>query len=336
LFLFDEPSPPPTPIATAVQQDTQAPPVAALASMPPIADIAEAVKPWVASISVETVFQGVFTDFTDEGAGSGIVVRPEGYVVTNYHVVAGARDIKVHVDGQTYDGRVVGLDDVTDLALIKIEASDLAVARFASEDDLRVGEWVVSLGNALSLKGGLTLTVGIISALGRTIQTETGQWFYNLVQTDAAMNDGSSGGPLVNLNGEVVGINQAILRQAAGMAFAVSATDAVPVIESLIEYGRVVRPLIGFDGDDVTPAISSHFQLGVLEGVLVTSLTPRGPAFEAGIRLGDVVTKMDGIPTPDVSTWLDLLWRYEVGDEVNVEYVRNARVDTTTITLAER
>ncbi len=304
--------------------------------MPPIADVAESVKPWVASISVETVFRGVFTDFTDEGAGSGIVVRPNGYVVTNAHVIAGARDIKVHVDGQTYDGQVVGVDDVTDLALVKINAEDLPAARFASEDKIRVGEWVVSLGNALALKGGPTVTIGIISALGRTIQSETGEHFYNLIQTDAAMNDGSSGGPLVNLEGEVVGINQSILRQAEGMAFAINGADALPVIRSLLEHGRVIRPLIGFNGDDVTPAISARFQLGVLDGVLVTALTPRGPAHEAGIQLGDVVTKMDGIPTPDVSTWLDLLWRYDVGDEVNLEYVRNARVDTTTITLTER
>ena len=254
--------------------------------MPPIADVAESVKPWVASISVETVFRGVFTDFTDEGAGSGIVVRPNGYVVTNAHVIAGARDIKVHVDGQTYDGQVVGVDDVTDLALVKINAEDLPAARFASEDKIRVGEWVVSLGNALALKGGPTVTIGIISALGRTIQSETGEHFYNLIQTDAAMNDGSSGGPLVNLEGEVVGINQSILRQAEGMAFAINGADALPVIRSLLEHGRVIRPLIGFNGDDVTPAISARFQLGVLDGVLVTALTPRGPAHEAGIQLG--------------------------------------------------
>lgn len=326
-----EPKPAPT-----QKPEENLPSPTTLGSLLPISDVAERVKPWVASISVETVFQGIFRDFTDQGAGSGIVVRPNGYIVTNAHVVQGARDIKVHVDGQTYDGKVVGIDDVTDLALVKINAEDLPTARFAASSDIKVGEWVISLGNALSLKGGPTLTVGIISALGRTIQTDTGEYFYNLIQTDAAMNDGSSGGPLVNLNGEVVGINQAILRQAMGMAFAVNASEALPVIKSLIEHGRVVRPRIGLDGDDVTPAISARFRLGVLEGVLVTSLAPQGPAHKAGIRLGDVLAKMDGVPTPNVSDWLGLLWAHEVGDEVQIEYVRNGLVKTTMVTLAER
>ena len=311
---------------------------ASLSALPSIADVVDRVKPWVASITVESVTRGLFTFQEELGDGSGIVVRSNGYVATNAHVIDGATEIKVHLpDGQTYDGQVVGRDVVTDLAVVKIDAENLPAASFADTADLRVGDWVLTMGNALALRGGPTVTLGIVSALGRTMRTDQGAGtYYDLIQTDAAINSGNSGGPLINLDGEVVGINQTIVRGARGVGFASSASVAVPVIDSLIEHGRVIRPRIGFAGNDVTPAIVNELNLSVREGVIVTIMSPDGPAFKAGIRAGDVITKIDGIPTPDVASWLSLLWSYKVGDLIKVEYVHSNETLITTVQLAER
>ncbi|MDP6448424.1 MAG: trypsin-like peptidase domain-containing protein, partial [Pirellulaceae bacterium] len=164
------------------------------------------------------------------------------------------------------------------MAVLKIDATGLEAASFA-DGGTRVGDWVMTLGNALDLKGAPTVTLGIISGLGRTIQTEQYPgYYYDLIQTDAAINSGNSGGPMINLNGEVVGINQATLRQAEGISFAISSATARPVIDSLIEFGRVTRPRIGFNGDDVTPANATRFRLSVDRGVIVTNISRDGPA----------------------------------------------------------
>ena len=308
----------------------------ALQALPSISAVVDRVRPWVASITVESLVRGLFYDFTDEGAGSGLVVRPDGYVVTNFHVVEGVRDIKVHLpNGDTYDARIVGGDAVTDIAVLKIDAQGLPTATFADSDVLKVGDWVMTMGNALALRGGPTVTLGIVSGLGRTITTERGQ-FYDLIQTDAAINSGNSGGPLVNLEGHVVGINQAMQRQAPGIGFVISSSVAEPIIESLIEHGRVVRPLIGLVGQDVTAAIANELGLNVTEGIIVSSMSRSGPAYQVGIRVGDVVTKMDDIATPDMASFLTMLWSYEVGDQVQVEYIHNTEVLIATLELSER
>lgn len=309
---------------------------AAVASLPSIADLVERVNPSVVSISIETLARRMFLQFDDEGAGTGIIVSRDGHVVTNYHVIQNAREVRVTLpSGKSYDAAVVGRDRLTDLAVIKIDAAGLPAAQFGDSDTLRVGDWVVAFGNALALKGGPTVTLGIVSARGRTADTDRGP-LYDTIQTDAAINTGNSGGPLVNMNGEVVGVNTAVLRQAQGIGFAVSSAVAAPVIESLIEHGRVVRPLIGFSGDDVTPARASQFDLSVDEGVIVTHMDENGPAYRAGIRIGDVITKLEGVPTPGIASFLTLLWTYDVSDVVEVEYVRGGDVLVTSIQLAER
>ena len=322
------------PTATATPPPPPAP--AASQVLPSLADVVDTVEPWVAAIAVKSTIRGFFFDVEDEGDGSGFVVRSDGYIATNFHVVDGADEIMVHLpNGETYDARVVGRDPLTDLAVIKIDAEDLPTATLAASHELRVGDWVMTMGNALALKGGPTVTLGIVSALGRTITTERGV-FYDLIQTDAAINEGNSGGPLIDLNGEVVGINQAILRRAQGMGFATSASVAAPVIEILIEHGRVIRPLIGFTGIDLTPAIANELNLKVTEGVIVRSMSINGPAFGAGIRVGDVIMRIEGEPTPDVAKWLRLLWSFEVGERIQVEYLHNNETQFTTIELGER
>lgn len=335
------PSAPPTPLfilptATAIPI-IEARPSTPVQALPSISDVVDQVTPWVASITVESISSGLFFDRENETAGSGVIVRPDGYIATNFHVVGTADDVKVHLpNGRTYDAEIVGRDLVTDLAVLKIDGEGLPTAELASVDKrLRVGDWVISIGNALALKGGPTVTLGIVSALNRSIRTQAGS-FYGLIQTDAAINIGNSGGPLVNLDGEVVGINQAILRQASGVGFAIAAWEAEPIIDSLIEHGRVIRPLIALNGDDLTPAIANELNLRVTEGVIVTSMARSGPAFQAGIAIGDVVTKIDGIATNDLATFLRLLWTYEVGEKVLVEYIHDNETLTTTVELAER
>ena len=298
----------------------------------------EKVTPWVAAVTTQSLIRGFFQDIINEGDGSAIIVRSDGYLATNNHVIAGASEIKVHLNnGETYSAQIVGRDEVSDLAVIKINASDLPTAVFEKSDDLRVGDWVVSIGNALGLEGSPTVALGIVSALGRTINTDRPPFqFYGLIQTDALINKGSSGGPLVNVHGNVVGISQAILREARDVGFAISASTARPIIDKLIEDGRVVRPLIGFRADTVTPAVSAELNLIVEEGVIVTLIDRNSPAYEAGIRVGDVVTEIDGVPVPNVAGWLQVLWSYGPQDRIQVEYVHNNQVFTTTVELAER
>ncbi len=304
--------------------------------LPSIADLVEEVSPAVASITTESLRRGLFFEFPNEAAGTGMIVRPDGYLVTNLHVVDGATDIRVHLsDGRTFQAEIVGRDFVSDLAVLKIDARGLPTIRFGSSDGLRVGDWVIAVGNAAGLKGGPSVTLGIISARGRTITTDRGQ-LYDLIQTDAAINDGNSGGPLINLRGEVVGINTAILRQAQGIGFAVSASVAEPIIESLIESGRFVRPLIGLMGDDLTQAMASELNLSTSEGIVVTRMTRDGPAFLAGIRVGDVITELDGLPTPDMARFLSVLWSHGVGDTIEVRYFNDDAFEVTTLTLQER
>lgn len=323
--------PAPQPVAPSL------PPPAALTSLPSIADLVEEVKPVVASISVESISRGLFFDFTDEGAGTGIVIRSDGYIVTNSHVIQAAEEIQVTLpNGKTYNAKIVGIDRITDLAVIKIEPEEeLPVASFGDSDQLEVGDWVVALGNALALRGGPTVTLGIVSARGRTVNTERGA-LYDMIQTDAAINSGNSGGPLVNLDGEVVGINTATLREAQGIGFSISSTVAQPIIQSLIENSRVVRPLIGLTGADVTPARAHRLNLNMEEGIIVTRLTPDGPAYQAGIRQGDVIIKINDIPTPDMARFLTLLWSYNVGDVLNVEYVNEHESRIANVELQER
>ena len=330
----------PVPTSSAAQTDssveTEHGHTAALGSLLSLADLVDEVGPAVASISVESVLRGLFFNFADEGAGSGIIVRPDGYIVTSAHVVLNAEEIKVNLpNGESYAATVVGRDRVTDLAVIKIDAENLPTVTFGTSDDIRVGDWVVVLGNALALRGGPTVTLGIISAKGRTFNTERGP-LYDMIQTDAAINEGNSGGPLVNLNGEVVGISTAILPNAEGIGFAVSSSVARPIIDSLIDKGRVGRPLIGLIGDNVTPARANRLNLDVTDGIIVTRLSQDGPAFKAGISAGDVITKINGIETPDMARFLTLLWTYDVGEVIEVEYIGKNGTRLASIELAER
>lgn len=323
-----QPTPQPAPSSGLVEPLT-------IRNLPSFADVVEEISPWVVSITTERFVRGFFSTFRDEGAGSGFIVRPNGYVATNEHVIRGAQQIQVHLpDGDTYEAEVVGRDVVTDIAILKIDANGLPFATLADGDRIRVGDWVMTMGNALTLKGGPTVTLGIVSGVERTIETEQGQQFFDLIQTDATINTGNSGGPLVDLNGNVVGINQAVLAEAR-FGFAINSSVAAPVIASLIEHGRVSRPNIGVNGDDVTPAIARSFDLPVAEGVIVTAVDIRGPAHSAGIRVGDIITKIDDISTPDLANLQRRLWSYQPGAEVVIEYINEGTTKVATVELGQ-
>ncbi len=304
--------------------------------LPQIADIVDRAKLGVATISTKSLVKGYFYNFEDQGNGSGFVVRPDGYIATNYHVVKGATEIKVYLpNGETYDAELIGRDTVTDLAILKIKAKDLQYLPIGDSDSLRVGEWVIAIGNALALKGGPTVTIGIVSALGRTIRSEEGD-FYDLIQTDAAINEGNSGGPLLNLSGEVIGINQAILRQGRSLSFAVSANVASPIFEDLISSGCVKRPLMGFASVDLTPALANEWGISVKEGIIVSYMPSAGPAYDAGIRLGDIIIKINQNQVADVKDWLTKLWSLKSGDEAIVTYIREGESYETIVVLGSR
>ena len=329
---------PPTPIMppgseTSSQADADVAKNPITGALPSLADVVEEIEPWVVSVTTERFIRGFFTTFRDEGAGSGFIVRPDGYIVTNEHVIRGAQQLQAHLpNGETYPATVVGKDIVTDIAILKIDADGLPFATLSDTNNIRVGDWVMTLGNALDMRGGPTATLGIVSGLGRTIKTEQGQQFFNLIQTDATINTGNSGGPLVDMNGTVIGINQAVLAEAR-FGFAINAAVAGPVIESLIEDGMVSRVEIGIKGDDVTPAIARSFNLSVTEGVVVTAIATDGPAHVAGLRVGHIITKLDDIPTPDLATFLPRLWAYKPGDEIVIEYVDGDSTKITTVTV---
>ena len=331
---------PPTPTASPETETTsKAAPAEAknpiTGALPSLADVVEEIEPWVVSVTTERFVRGFFSTFRDEGAGSGFIVRPDGYIVTNEHVIRGAQELQAHlVEWRDPTRRaVVGKDIVTtDIAILKIDADGLPFATLSDTSDIRVGDWVMTLGNALDMRGGPTATLGIVSGLGRSIKTEQGQQFFNLIQTDATINTGNSGGPLVDMNGTVIGINQAVLAEAR-FGFAINAAVAGPVIDSLIEDGVVSRPEIGIKGDDVTPAIARSFNLSVTEGVVVTAINSDGPAYAAGLRVGHIITKLDDIPTPGVATFLPRLWAYKPGDEIVIEYVDGDSTKVTTVTV---
>lgn len=285
------------------------------------------------SITTERFVRGMFSTFRGDGAGSGFIIRPDGHIVTNEHVIRGAQEIEARLwNGESYTATVVGTDVVADIAVIKIDADDLPFATMADRDRVRVGDWVMTLGNALDLKGGPTATLGIVSGIGRTIETEQGQQFFDLIQTDATINSGNSGGPLVDLDGTVIGISQAVLAEAR-FGFAINAVVAAPIIESLIENGYVSRPDIGVKGDDIDGEIARSFDLSVRNGVVVTAVDRDGPAYAAGVRVGDVISKLDDIPTPDLAAFKRLLWRYDPGDDVVIEYIRGNTANAARATL---
>jgi S1-C subfamily serine protease len=289
--------------------------------------VAARVLPAVVSITTRQIEHDQFNQpVATRGLGSGIIVDRRGYILTNSHVVQGAEEIKVTLaDERSFPAALVGADPLNDLAVLRIDGKRLPVALLGDSARLAVGETVVAIGNPLWIEGGPTVTVGVVSALGRSMEEPGLPVLHNLVQTDAAINAGNSGGPLVNLAGRVVGINTAVIASAHGIGFAISVNTVKPILKALIETGRVVRPTLGLDGVSVTPQRAYANSLSVERGTLVTRVEPGGPAEAAGIQPGDVITRVAGESVADLHHFHEALKRRRVGEGVEVTLQRDGQ-----------
>jgi serine protease Do len=252
--------------------------------------------------SVRMMHDQLFRVFPVEGVGSGVVIDGQGYILTNNHVIDDAERLKVtFADGKVLRGKVVGTDETTDLAVIKVESDEpLPAAPLGDSAALKAGQIVIAIGNPFGLTGGPAVTAGIVSSLKRSIQARTG--VLELIQTDAAINPGNSGGPLVNTKGEVIAINTANMPYAQGIGFAVPINTAKAILKELVEKGRVSRPWIGVASVKVTPQLARHFGLPPsASGALIAGVEPYSPADDAGLRRGDVIEQIDGNVVDDPS-----------------------------------
>jgi serine protease Do len=308
------------------------------APLPSIADVVALVKPSVVSINTEVVSYTIFNQpYTQEGAGSGWIISEEGIIVTNAHVVEGAESITVTLDdGRAFpvDMDTVATDGLTDLAVLKIEAENLTAAAVGDSNRLRVGDWVVAIGN--SLGQGIRATQGIVSRKEVRIQEELGQPL-KLIETDAAINPGNSGGPLVNMAGEVIGINSVKLVdvQIEGVGYAISSNEAMPNIQQLIANGYIVRPWLGVGLYTVDQFAVLRYRLAVNQGVLITQIADNSPASRAGLQVGDVVVSFGGEEVTNVWEMTGAINEGEIGQEVEISYWRGNGQTTTRAVLAE-
>jgi len=302
-------------------------------------DLVARVAPAVVSIVTESVSYNWFWQAVPQtGAGSGIIISPDGYIVTNNHVVDGATRVTVTVsNGDTFEASIVGTDEQTDLAVLKIEANNLTYLHFLdnSLEQLSVLDPVVAVGNALALPGGPTWTTGVVSNLGRSIEESSGVVLDDIIQTDAAINAGNSGGPLLDEAGQVVGINVAIASNAENIGFAISTDTAIPVVESLISEGKVARPWLGVSVATVTPTIQQYYNLSVSSGALITSIATDSPADKAGLEPGDVMTKMDDESISGADDLVSAIASHQVGDQVQVTYYRGSVQNTAIVVLGQ-
>jgi serine protease Do len=326
-----------TPATTTPINTTWTPPAntGTATQLPSIADVVALVKPSVVAINTEVTTYDFFNrPYTQQGAGSGWVIDPDGIIVTNNHVVEGAETITVTTDnGDTYEADInsVFTDPFNDLAIIKINATGLPALSRGTTNNLRVGDWVVAIGNALGQ--GTRATEGIVSRKGVSLQVDYNQTLYDLIETSAAINPGNSGGPLVNLAGEVVGITSAKIASVGveGMGYAISIDTATPIIEELVTKGYITRPWLGVILYTVDQIAITQFDLKVDEGVLITQVVADSPAYEAGLHRGDVIVRIGGEEVTNIDELTQVLHTAPIGEPLEIRYYRG---DTEYITSA--
>ena len=271
------------------------------------------------------------------GVGTGQVLDTQGRVLTNNHVVEGAERILVTMrDGRAFAGKFIGGDASLDLAVVKIEADNLVPISIRRSSDLEVGDRVIAIGHALDLPGGPTVTVGYVSALERSIPLSETITMEHLIQTDAAINPGNSGGPLVNEDGELVGINTVKLQGGEGIGFAIAIDPAMPLIEELIAVGKIERGYLGIGPVNVTEGLAMNFDLPVSSGVGVASVAPGSPSERAGLQPQDIIVKIEGQEVASIADLDKVLIAYRKDSTVELELFRGERRLTITVLLGER
>ena len=269
---------------------------------------------------------------TQSGSGSGVIIDSGGYILTNNHLVTGIKSIVVGLStGRLTPGRVVARDFLLDLALVKINAQDLVAAELSPRPDLEIGESVVAIGNPLALKGGSTVTVGVVSALDRSVLTPEGETLYDLIQTDAAINPGNSGGPLVDLAGRVIGINVIIAPSAQAISYALSMEAIYPHIQSMMVRGSIYRPDLGFIPVTITPSVMASFGLEGDRGVLALEVDAAKPAGVGGLQNGDIITAVDQHQVFNMGDFWHALLRS--GDQPTVQLTLHGKSGPATLQL---
>lgn len=284
---------------------------------------------------------------SSESAGTGFIVREDGLILTNKHVVSasGAEYTVFTNDGKQYTAKIKAVDPLYDLAFLKINAKNLPVAKLGDSSSLQIGQKVIAIGNALGQYQN-TVTEGVVSAIGRAIQagdsgSSSTESLENMIQTDAAINSGNSGGPLVNLDGQVIGINTAVDQSGQSIGFAIPINVAKSAIDSVVTTGKVVRPMIGVSYISITKEFAVSNNLPVNEGAYIygsknqLAVIPGSPADKAGLRDGDIITKINNDKISNNKSLSSLIGKYKVGDKVEITYLRDGKTKTVTITLVE-
>jgi serine protease Do len=307
----------------------------------PVVAIAESNAMSVVGINVTytSTIQSIFGAYESEAksSGTGIIYTTDGYVITNCHVIesaVSAKNAKIYVtlsDDTEYEAKIVGYDALTDIAVLKVEATNLKAAKFGDSDSIKVGEMVVAIGNPLGQEFAGTVTVGYISGVNRTVTIDTTA--YNLIQTDAAINSGNSGGPLVNISGEVIGVNTAKIASTGveGLGFSIPINDVLPIVEELIQHKTIARPYIGIGGIDLSESVAARNNLVV--GIYIQEVEKDSPAYLAGLKQGDVIVAADGIEVATIEELNEIKNEKKVGDSINIKVYRNKQYKEIKVTL---
>ena len=301
-----------------------------------VLDVLEKVSKSVVNISTIKLVRHMFYQVVPvKGIGSGTIIDQKGYILTNNHVIKGAKKIAVTLwNGEVLEGKLVGSCTVHDIAVVKVERENLPAAELGDSDKLRVGQRVYAIGNPFGLTGGPTITSGVISALNRTVESRKGL-LENLVQTDAAINPGNSGGPLVDMEGKVVAINTAIIPFAHGIGFAIPINSAKECASEIAMTGVYARPRLGIIGLTLTKEIAHYYKLPLDRGVLVTKVVGGSPAQRAGIRAGDIILGLDGAAIYRIEDLLREIHKRKIGEKVRIVAFRRGLRQFFEVTLSE-
>jgi len=299
-----------------------------------VLEVVEKVSKAVVNINTVRLFHDFYYQVHPvQGMGSGVIIDPKGYIITNNHVIEGAEKIDVTLaSNEVLHGKLIGACASEDIAVVKVDGKDLPAAELGDSEQLRVGQTVFAIGNPFGLAGGPTVTRGVISAVRRSIRSEKGL-IEDLVQTDASINPGNSGGPLVDVHGRVVAISTAIVPFAQGIGFAIPVNVAKRCSTEIVTHGRVMRPWLGVSGLSLTPEIASYYNLPVDKGALIAEVTPGSPAERAEIERGDIIIGFEDKAVNSINDLVKEIQKRKIGDKARVLLLRDGEKWVANITL---